>query len=186
MKGIVIAAALCCTATPALAQGIASQPSGDGQPSSMQGIYAAVGGGGALLIVGNSNAFGYDAEARLGYSFNPGLQIYLSGSLDGASIAGIPFRSEMYMAFVQYHLYASGPVRVFGRAGIGVARSGSFDPNNTGVGLAEAGGLGLEIRLAPALFIAPELFYKNAALSVSGAGTYGENVIGLQIALIYY
>jgi hypothetical protein len=39
--------------------------------SSLEGLYAAIGGGGSLLIVPGDNTFGYDAELRLGYSFNP-------------------------------------------------------------------------------------------------------------------
>ncbi len=156
----------------------------------MEGLYAAIGGGGALLFVGGSNAFGYDAEARLGYSFNPGLQLYLSGAVDGASfstpLGSAPWRSEMFAVFVQYHLYASGPVGVYARAGIGLGMSGSLSPDANALGLASAGGLGVEIRLAPDLFLAPELFYKNVNLSVSNGPSDTEQVVGLQLALIYY
>ena len=172
---------------PSFAARLASRPADDYEDRStpMQGLYAAIGGGGALVILDEGNAFGYDAEARLGYSFNPGLQIYLGGSVDGATINGSSFRSEMIAAFVQYHLYRNRSVGVYARAGIGIGLSSSrFD---SAVGLAEGGGLGVEIALSPGLFIAPELFYKSASLSVSnGLGTYGEQVVGLQLALIYY
>jgi hypothetical protein len=186
-----LALALLVCAGPSFAARLASRPADDlEQPetSRMEGLYAALGGGGALLIVGDSNAFGYDAELRLGYSFNPGLQIYLSGSVDGASIntgSSPSFRGEIIAAYVQYHLYSSPKVGVYGRAGIGVGISGSFGTSNA-VGLAEGGGLGVEIRVAPGLFLTPELFYKTANLGVSGAGGTTEQVVGLQLALIYY
>ena len=180
-------AALLLTAAPSLAAGLASRPADDyDRPNSMEGIYAAIGAGGALIIIDSGNAFGYDAEARLGYSFNPGLQVYLSGAVDGATISGFSFRSEVIAAFVQYHLYSRPSVGVYARAGIGAALSGSFGTSNA-VGLAESGGLGVEIAISPGIFVAPELFYKNANLSFSnGAGSTAEQVLGLQLALIYY
>jgi len=180
-------AALLLAAAPSFAAGLASRPAEDFSPRSpMEGIYAAIAGGGALIILDNGNAFGYDAEARLGWSFNPGLQIYLSGAVDGATINLLSFRSEIIAAFVQYHLYSRPSVGVYARAGIGAALSSSIGAGNA-VGLAESGGLGVEIGISPGIFIAPELFYKNASLSLSnGGGTTGEQVLGLQLALIYY
>jgi hypothetical protein len=191
MRSIFLAVLL--LAAPSFA-GLASRPaSGDDSPrqSRMEGLYAGLGGGGALLLVGDSNAFGYDAELRLGYSFNPGLQLYLSGSLDGGSFdssaggGSVSYRSEMFGAFLQYHLFANGTVGVYGRVGVGIGMSGSLAADNA-VGFASAGGLGVEIRIAPDLFLTPELFYKNMSLSVSGSGSTSEQVIGLQLALIYY
>src|SRR5579859_1757093 len=168
-------AVLLLTAAPSFAAGLASRPADDyDRPNSMEGIYAAVGAGGALIIIDSGNAFGYDAEARLGYSFNPGLQIYLSGAVDGATITGFSFRSEIISAFVQYHLYSTGSLGVYARAGIGAAVSSSFGTSNA-VGLAESGGLGVEIGLSPGIYVAPELFYKNASLSLAnGGGSTGE------------
>ncbi len=57
----------------------------------------------------------------------------------------------------------------------------SADGSNA-VGLAGGGGIGVEIRLAPNLFLSPELFYRNATLN----GNTGVQVIGLQLALVYY
>ena len=71
---------------------------------SLEGLYAAIGGGGSLLIVPGDNTFGYDAELRVGYSFNPMLQLYLSGSVDGGTFSTGHFRSEQVLAFVQYHI----------------------------------------------------------------------------------
>ncbi|MCA1826270.1 MAG: hypothetical protein ABR567_20285 [Myxococcales bacterium] len=172
---------------PSFAARLASSPAGDYDNAStpMQGLYAAIGGGGGLVVLDEGNALGYDVEGRLGYSFNPGLQLYLAGSVDGATITGTSFRSEMIAAFVQYHLYWGRSVGVYARAGIGVALSSSFV--SSAVGLAEGGGLGVEIALSPGLFIAPELFYKTSQLSVSnGGGTDNEQVVGLQLAVIYY
>jgi hypothetical protein len=169
--------------------GLASRPaySEDNQSAkSMEGLYAALGGGGALVIIDAGNGFGYDAEARLGYSFNPGLQLYLSGSVDGATITGKSFRSELIAVFVQYHLYSKPSVGVFARAGIGIGISDSFVAGNA-VGLGEAGGLGVEIGLAPWLFLTPELFYKNINLSISnGGGSTVEQVVGLQLSITFY
>ena len=172
---------------PSFAARLSSRPADDSDDRSipMQGLYAAIGGGGALVILDSGNAFGYDAEVRLGYSFNPGLQIYLGGSVDGATINGLSFRSEMIGAFVQYHLYSNRNVGVYARAGIGIGLSSSI--LDSALGLAEGGGLGVEIALSPGLFIAPELFYKSSNLSVSnGQGSYTEQAVGLQLALIYY
>jgi hypothetical protein len=182
-----IFAAVLLFAAPSFA-GLASRPaySEDNQSKSMEGLYAALGGGGALVILAAGNGFGYDVEARLGYSFNPGLQLYLSGSVDGATITGTNFRSELIAVFVQYHLYSKPSVGVFARAGIGIGISGSFAAGNA-VGLGEAGGLGVEIGLTPGLFLTPELFYKNINLSLSnGGGSTVEQVVGLQLSLMYY
>jgi hypothetical protein len=174
-------------ATPSLAARLASRPADDSWDESkpMEGIYAAIAGGGGLVILNEGNGLGYDAEARLGYSFNPGLQIYLSGAVDGATIIGSSFRAETIAAFLQYHLYRGRSVGVYARAGIGVALSSSFV--QSAVGLAEGGGLGVEIGLSPNVFIAPELFYKTSQLSLSnGAGSDTMQAVGLQLALIYY
>ena len=86
---------------------------------------------------------------------------------------------------MQYHLYSGRSVGVYARAGIGIGLSSSRI--DSALGLAEGGGLGVEIGLSPGLFIAPELFYKSTSLSISnGQGSYGEQVVGLQLALIYY
>ena len=58
-------------------------------------------------------------------------------------------------------------------------------PDATAAGLAEAGGLGVEIRVAPNLFLAPELFYRNASLSTRGIDQQ-VHTVGLQLALLYY
>lgn len=190
MKSMVAAALL--LSTPAFA-GLSSRPAADESPAGapMEGLYAGISAGGALIILDFGNTFGYDFEGRLGYSFNPGLQIFLSGAVDGGTIIGSPFRSEIIAAFVQYHLYARPRLGVYARAGIGAALSSTVPTssgfNGSAVGLATAGGLGVEIAIGPGLFLTPELFYKNASLSLNnGGGSTTEQVLGLQLALIFY
>jgi hypothetical protein len=180
-------AAVLLAAAPALSAGFASGPADEWNPqqSSLEGLYAAIGGGGNLLIVLGDNTFGYDAEARLGYSFNPMMQIYLSGSIEGGSLSTGSFRWEEIAAFLQYHLLVRPAVMVYARAGIGVGISGDVSPGATAAGLAAGGGLGVEIRVAPNLFLAPELFYRNANLSARGVSEQIQS-IGLQLSLVYY
>src|SRR5436305_13947546 len=96
---------------PTFAQRLASRYAEDDNRAPMQGLYAAIGGGGALIITDIGNGFGYDLEARLGYSFNPGLQLYMSGSMDAASIydadgGSLSFRSERAGVCLHYHLFS--------------------------------------------------------------------------------
>jgi len=178
-------AALLLAAAPAFASQLPSSDEWSSQQSNLEGLYAGVGGGGNLLIVPGDNSFGYDAELRLGYSFNPVLAIYLSGSVDIASFSGRTFRTGQVVAFVQYHLLVKPAVMVYGRGGIGVGLSRDVVPDSTAAGLAEAGGLGVEIRVAPNLFLAPELFYRSASLSTRGIDQR-VHTVGLQLALLYY
>jgi hypothetical protein len=153
--------------------------------SSLEGLYAAIGGGGSLLIVPGDNTFGYDAELRLGYSFNPMLQVYLSGNVDGGTFSNGSFRAEQILAFVQYHLLVKTAVMVYGRAGIGVGLSNDVTPNATAAGFAGGAGLGVEIPVAPNLFLAPEVFYRNASLSARGVSERLQT-IGFELSLVYY
>jgi hypothetical protein len=180
-----LVAAFLLAAGPAAPAQLASSEEWNAQQSSLEGLYAAIGGGGNLLIIPGDNAFGYDAELRVGYSFNPVLQIYLSGSVDGARLSGRTFRSGQIVAFVQYHLLVRPAVMVYGRGGIGVGLSRDVAPDATAAGLAEAGGLGVEIRVAPNLFLGPELFYRNASLGAQGIDQQ-VHTVGLQLALVYY
>jgi hypothetical protein len=171
---------------PACAAGLASRPAGEFDSGSyMEGPYAAVGGGGALVVNDDGNGFGYDLEARLGYSFNPGLQIYLAAATDSATIISNSFRANQVAAIVQYHLFAKGAVGVYGRAGVGVGFSGNVSTTETAVGLAASGGLGVEFQIARNVYLAPEFFYRNASLSASRISRTVQ-VIGVQLALIYY
>ena len=174
-------------AAPALAQ----------STSELEGVYLAAGGGAGLLIAGDHSS-AYDVEARLGYSFNPGTQIYLAGALDGGTfpsqfLAGVnrSFRNIQLAAFLQYHLYSAprAPVMAYARGGIGVAFGGPMPDlaaDTSGVGLVFAGGLGLEIRLAKDFFLAPEFYYRNATLSATASSGVAVQVIGLQLSAVYY
>jgi hypothetical protein len=186
MTRSVLAAALLAS-SPALAAGLASRPadSWSSEQSDLTGIYAGLGGGGVLLIIPGDNTFGYDLELRVGYSFNPMLQVFLSGALDGGSFSGASFRTEQIVAFVQYHLFVKPALMVYGRAGIGVGLSRDVVPGSTAAGFAGAGGLGMEFRVAPNLFLAPEIFYRNANLSAQGTDMQVQ-VVGLQLGLVYY
>jgi hypothetical protein len=182
-----LAALLLLFAAPALAQ----------STTELEGVYLAAGGGGGLLIAGDHSS-AYDVEARLGYSFSPGTQIYLTGALDGGTLpsqffAGVnrAFRSMQVAAFIQYHLYAAprAPVMAYARGGIGVAFGGpmpDLQADTNGVGLAFAGGLGLEIRLAKDFFLAPEFYYRNATLTATASSGVAVQVIGLQLSAVYY
>jgi hypothetical protein len=155
------------------------------QETNLEGIYGGIAGGGALLIVPGDSTFGYDAELRVGYSFGPLLQVFLSGALDGGKFSGRSFRTEQIVAFIQYHLFVKPAVMVYGRAGIGAGLSGDVVPGATAAGLAEAAGFGVEIRVAPNLFLAPEVFYRNANLSAQGTDRHVQ-IVGLQLGLVYY
>jgi hypothetical protein len=178
MRNLVLCASL-LAAAPALA----AAPDDDG--STLQGIYGALGGGGARLALSGDSAFGYDAEARLGYSFGPAVQVYLSGALDGASFSGTAFKAYQVDAFVQYHFVVRPAFMVYLRGGAGVGLSGDVFSTATAAGFAFAAGLGTEFRVAPDLFIAPEVFYRNAELSTHGIDERIQ-VVGLQLGLVYY
>src|SRR5512140_999786 len=177
MRNLVLCASL-LAAAPALA----AAPDDE---SRLQGIYGALGGGGARLVLSDDNGFGYDAEARLGYSFSPMLQIYLSGALDGGSFSGSSFKAYQVDAFVQYHFVVRPAFMVYARGGAGVGLSGDVFSTATAAGFAFAAGVGTEFRLAPDVFIAPEVFYRNAELSTHGIDQRFQ-AVGLQLALVYY
>ena len=179
LAGMRLLAALLLLSAPAFAQSYSER-----EPS-MQGLYAALGGGGQLLISGD-NGFGYDAEARLGWSFNPGMQMYLSGALDGASIDGASIKLMTVTANLQYHLVTRGPVLAYTRVGIGLGIvPDALVVGENAVGLAESGGIGIEIRVTDQFFVVPELFYRRASVSNAGA-SIDVQTVGLQVAIAYY
>ena len=71
----------------------------------------------------------------------------------------------------------------FGLGGIGAGFSKDFTADRSmAAGLAETGGLGMEIAMSPGLYLAPELFYRNANLN----GAVNVQSIGLQLGIAYY
>src|SRR5881394_3427979 len=78
-----ILAALLVIAAPASAAILASE---DDNGTLREGLYLAGGGGPQLFITGENTPLGYDLEGRLGYSFNPRTQLYLSAAFDTTSI----------------------------------------------------------------------------------------------------
>jgi hypothetical protein len=180
-------------AAPAFAQGY-SRPYGEWERRPLEGIYLAAGGGGQLMVASDDqgfsdNAFGYDLELRLGYSFGVPFALYAAASVDGANFgSGIdaPLRSEMFAVFLQWHLYARPDMMVYLRGGLGIGVSADVTFDGSGAaGIAGQGGLGFEFRIAPRLYLAPEFFYKNMNLSGSGGGA-DLQMIGVQLALVYY
>jgi hypothetical protein len=186
-----VAAAVLFAALPAVAQYQPSRPYEVWGPHSLTGVYAGLGGGGQLMIVPGDNALGFNVEGRLGYSFGVPFQIYLSGSVDSSSF-GNSFNSpgtltiETIAGFLQYHLYARPSAMVYIRGGVGIGLSSSAVFNgSTGAGLAGAGGFGVEIRLAPGLYLSPELYYKSMYLS-GGGNDFGVQSLGLQLSFVFY
>ncbi|HUJ25195.1 MAG TPA: outer membrane beta-barrel protein [Myxococcales bacterium] len=194
MRNALVGVALLLASSPAFAQRLASRPYSEASSDNLEGIYAGIAGGGELMISDGNNGVGFSVEGRLGYSFNPALQVYLSGAFDDASygtpLGDVTFKAEQVAVYLQYHLLVKPAAMVFARVGIGVGLSSNFVQDTagnsyTGVGLAQAGGLGVEIRVAPGLFIAPELFYRGAELSAQGFSSSYQS-IGLQVGLVYY
>lgn len=180
-------AALALSLATACAAGIASRPAYVLEPersTSLEGVYVGAAGGGALSIVPGESNLGYSVEGKLGYSFNPALAVYLAGALDSASFkAGGSYRIGHVAAFLQHHLVVQRAVSVFARGGIGVGFSKDFTVDRSmAAGLAETGGLGMEIAMSPGLYLAPELFYRNANLN----GAVNVQSIGLQLGIAYY
>jgi len=154
--------------------------------SEMEGrVYAAIGGGGSLLMKPGDSTLGYDLEVRAGYSFIPKLQVYVAGALDGGSFSGATFRTEQIVAFGQYHLWVESALMAYLRAGVGVALSPDVVPGSLAWGLGAASGLGVEIQVAPNVFLAPEFFYRYSNPSTGGTGL-SVHTIGMQLGLVYY
>ena len=156
----------------------------DEEDSSLEGLYAGLGGGAGLSIIPGENNFGWDGEARLGYSFGRQLNLYLSAAVDGAkSKSGVSYKVEQFSIVLQYHLVVRPRAMVYVRGGVGVGLSTDFTADgSSAAGLAGVGGIGVEIRLSPEFFLSPELFYRDATLN----GNTAVQVVGLQLSLVYY
>lgn len=177
-----IVAALFLTAC---AGGMASRPYDSADPSAnLEGVYAAVEGGGILSIIPGETDTGYAFEGRLGYSFGPELAVYLSAALDTASqTPGGTYRVGQVSAFAQHHFIVGQLVSFYARAGLGVGLSRDFTADHTMAGgLAETGGLGFEVAITPGFYLTPEFFYRHAELR----GDVNVHAVGLQLGVAYY
>src|SRR2546427_12729864 len=96
-------AALLLAGAPALSAQGPSTEEWSSLQSNLERLYAAIGGGGNLLVIPGANAFGYDAQLRLGQSINPVLQTYLSGSGDGARLPGRTIRTPQSVPLPHSH-----------------------------------------------------------------------------------
>jgi hypothetical protein len=205
MRGLrtpfLFAVSLCTLlAAPARAQ-LSSHPHEEGQPqqqltSDHRGLYAGIGADVGLQFLGSASAkFAYGAEARVGFSFNRALQIYLSGALLNASYDNGDGSSTSVSvihitANLHHFLYVErSGLGVFYNAGIGVGLVTNIDAplaNDTGVGLAYNGGLGVEIPISPILSLSPEIFYRGINSASANGVSVGVNAVGLQIGIVYY
>ena len=179
-------AAIALSLVPACATGLASRPASlySDRSASLEGVSVGAAGGPILSIIPGESNLGYTAEGKLGYSFGPPLAVYLSGGFDSANAnVGGRYRVGQVAAFLQHHLVVQRGVNVFARGGIGVGFSKDFTVDHSmAAGLAEAGGLGMEIAMSPGLYLVPELFYRNANLN----GAVNVQSIGLQLGIAYY
>ena len=194
---VLLAAAPALAGAPAFA-GTPPQPDEAKDPSRpLRGVFAALGGGGGLLVSGVSAGFALDGEARLGYSFTPRLQIYLSGAYDSESGDTNAQHALQLSVDVQYHFSLSNPVDAYVRGGFGLGSGQTEHVNGgrfSGSGPAGNAGIGLEFRVSPVLHLGPELFYRHAWLSGEisfsheqpVSQTFNYDVFGLQLDLIYY
>jgi len=182
--------ALTACVTPIASQYEVEQP----RVQDRTGLLAGIGGGGGIDILESADAKpGYAAEARLGYGFTPAMQLYLSAAFDSANHDNFgTLRNYQVTVQIQHYLVARRAVGAFVHAGIGLAIA---DPqpqqgllpgtSATGYGLATSGGVGMDIRIANDLYLAPELFYRRANVNAQGSGA-NLDAIGLMLSLIYY
>ena len=176
----------------ARASGLASSSEEDAPRANHRGLYAALGGGGILqLLPGasgpNANTFGYDFEARLGYSFSPQFQLYLSGNYDAAAHdtglgSSVTLTNNNFMINLQTAFYADRQFTVYGRIGLGLGIVGSNDGTASQKGLGEIFGIGFDIRLTNEISLAPEVFYRRSDESSADR----VDSLGLQLNLVYY
>lgn len=179
----------------ARASGLASssEPDGQGPRVDHRGLYAAVGGGGILQLIPSvsgpdANTFGYDFEARLGYSFNTSFQLYVSANYDAASHnfggvgSAVTLTNNNFMLNLQNAFYADRQFAVYGRIGLGLGIVGADDGTPSQKGLGEIFGIGVDIRLTNSVSLTPEVFYRRSDES----SDQRVDSLGLQLNLVYY
>ena len=161
----------------------------EGLRSDRRGPYLAVGGGGILQILpgvtGNeASTFGYDLEGRVGASFNPRLQVYLSANYDVAShgtlLGSVRVFNSNFMVNINHAFYVDNDFGVYARLGIGlgVTDRGSV----TQKGLGEVFALGFDIHVTDQVSLTPEVFYRRTNESTNSR----VDSVGLQLNLVYY
>ena len=161
-----------------------------------RGIYLGLFGSGGLQLSTAADAkFGYGGEARLGFSFNRAMQLYVAGDVHNASGYGVApntISQQLILITVHLHRFAfqdrSG-VGVYydGGVGVGLASPGFGPTGSTGVGLGYSASLGVEIPVAPHVSLAPEFFFHAVNGATSESGFSGSiNVVGIQFGVLYY
>ena len=178
-------------AAPAAAQRMRADRDPDGGYPN-RGFYGAIGGGAGIALPSNGdNAFAFLGELRLGFSLNRRFQIFLSADSGGSSsvptvTGGDSFRlTSNFLAALRYFLYTDETIGLYLRGGLGVGLvSGDrivSSPGANTLGLAEAGGLGVEIRLDKHWSITPEGFYRRT----DEGSVWQVTTLGLGILLNY-
>jgi hypothetical protein len=163
----------------------------EGLRSQRRGPYLAIGGGGILQIIpsvsGNeANTFGYDVEGRIGASFNPRVQMYLSANYDAAShgklLGSVRVYNSNFMVNINHAFYVDNDFGVYARIGIGLGVTGSNGSAVTQKGLGEVYALGFDVHLTDETSITPEIFYRRTNESTDSR----VDSVGLQLNLVYY
>jgi hypothetical protein len=175
-----------CAAAPAHAQRMVRDRGDD----SHRGLYVALGGGVGLQMpspgTGNSaqyadNALGYLGEARVGFSLARGFQLFLSVDSGGSSQPAGFLQVTNILAALRYFVWHDETIGVYFRGGLGIGLVSYNDypsvPGAPTTGLAEAGGLGMEIRLDKKWSLTPEVFYRRT----NESSVYRADLIGLAI-----
>lgn len=186
----VMIATLLFAAAAQAAGGTSPVPQPSPETSPLVGVYAAFGVGPIDLSQarGTAGNLGSSIEGRIGYSFKPAVELYLSVSRDSTSISDWTVSVWDMLACLQVHLLVGSKAMLYVRGGLGLGISGNLQgplSSAVGGGLAELAGLGVEIRLTPRIALGPELFYKNAELSTGGSSDQ-IHLFGVQLALAYY
>jgi Outer membrane protein beta-barrel domain len=165
----VAALGLCLAAAgPAAAQRYQRFDRDDDGSHPHRGLYAAIGGGVGLQLPDfpTDNGTAFFGELRLGFSVNRALQIFLSVDTGGANHSDIGFlQTTNILAALRYFLYYDQTFGVYFRGGLGIGIVSNpqlvSGPGAETAGLAEAGGVGMEIRLDKRWALTPEFFYRR-------------------------
>jgi hypothetical protein len=185
---------------PAARAQLASRPHDDDEApirvSDHRGLYVGIGAGvGAQFSSGLDTKLGLQGEAKIGFSFNRQMQLYLAGSAASASgynTAGFSGSSQqLYLITAHLRRMAlvdrSG-IGVYGNAGIGIGiASPGFGPlGQSAIGLGASGGIGVEIPVGRNLSLAPELYIRSVQSATAESVSGNIYSVGLQLGVVYY